>query len=535
MGFYSQTSSILSNLLYGKASLKSATIGNSKIKPEHKRRVYAAICETLKYSRVLLQVLDNTKILIGEKKILDIDCLVALHDLFFARGGIQHDKQDLNIKKLLLKNKNILIKEFERYKTLNNVKSKTDMQLEGNDKVFIPRYIRVNTLKASVDNVIERFVAEGYKYLDTVLYNEFEKKLRSKKSFCRDMDIPNVLVFPPSTDFHVHEMYKSGEIIFQDKASCFPAYILNPEPGSTIIDACAAPGNKTSHLASIIDNQGLIYACDLDKVRLNVLIKQTGIAGCTCIEPKCTSFLDFDPNSVEGKSIEYILLDPSCSGSGIVNRSDQLVDSFIDTFPNVKKITYSTCSIHTKENESVVENVLSHQNRFKLANRSIVLSEWNSRGIEYPNQNIDASLTKRELDALVRSSPEEMHTNGFFVACFVDPALIYQNEKDNIVYNEKRPLIDFVKSPIATTESQKVEVLPATNDNASSVETSFLVPAKTNGGEIDETKPLKKQKMDESVFNKKIESNGNSTDNASTKTNKKRKSGKKKVRQPITN
>jgi 16S rRNA C967 or C1407 C5-methylase (RsmB/RsmF family) len=69
-------------------------------------------------------------------------------------------------------------------------------------------------------------------------------------------------------------------LVFQDKASCFPAHVCNPPRGAHIIDACAAPGNKTSHLSALIGNTGKIFAFDLDMRRLDLLKRLTTKAGC---------------------------------------------------------------------------------------------------------------------------------------------------------------------------------------------------------------------------------------------------------------
>lgn len=75
-----------------------------------------------------------------------------------------------------------------------------------------------------------------------------------------DKHIPDLLLFPPDSQFADDPLYKEGKIILQDKASCFPAYILSP-PGndqSVVIDATAAPGNKTSHLCALMQNKGKV-------------------------------------------------------------------------------------------------------------------------------------------------------------------------------------------------------------------------------------------------------------------------------------
>lgn len=78
--------------------------------------------------------------------------------------------------------------------------------------------------------------------------------------FSKDVHIPNLLAFPPKTAFHNDPAYLTGKIILQDKASCFPAVILDPpaRDDAVVIDATAAPGNKTSHLSALMRNRGKV-------------------------------------------------------------------------------------------------------------------------------------------------------------------------------------------------------------------------------------------------------------------------------------
>jgi len=76
----------------------------------------------------------------------------------------------------------------------------------------------------------------------------------------KDEHVPDLLLFPPNTSFQDDPLYTSGKIILQDKASCFPALVLSPPSteGSVVIDATAAPGNKTSHLSALMKNNGKV-------------------------------------------------------------------------------------------------------------------------------------------------------------------------------------------------------------------------------------------------------------------------------------
>jgi len=277
-------------------------------------------------------------------------------------------------------------------------------------------------------DVISQFESDGYEFISS---EEHDLKDITGKMFMADKDVSDLLVFSPNTDLHHHQLYRSGKIFLQDKASCLSAFVLNPPRGSLIIDGCAAPGNKSTHLACMIYNEGEIHSFDLDRKRLQTMQSMLYKAEATCVTAKHQDFLKVRHDDKFFSQVEYILLDPSCSGSGIVSRMDGLLDeqnesanevnerrlkslsgfqtaalSHALTFPNVRRVLYSTCSIHRQENEDVVEKAYHRFiNQYDLCH---ILPNWKSRGQGEWDQAYKC----------IRAVPETDLTNGFFVAMF---------------------------------------------------------------------------------------------------------------------
>lgn len=277
-----------------------------------------------------------------------------------------------------------------------------------------------------------------------------------------DKHVPNLLALPSKIDLTKSSAYLDGLLILQDKASCFSALLLDPARwDGNVVDACAAPGNKTTHVASLMqDKKGAnIHACERDKTRAESLAKLVNVAGAGKMVriQAGQDFLRVKPEEPPWNSVHAVLLDPSCSGSGMIGRDeplsivlpkkpsikdvtsdknkkrkrddravkndspaiathqadDQAFRPLSDrlsalstiqlklllhafSFPSARCVTYSTCSIYDEENEHVVMTALSSDIARERRWRIMRLHEQHKGLQEWPVRGrIDACRIKR--------------------------------------------------------------------------------------------------------------------------------------------
>ena len=411
MYLYKCAEGILIKLRKQNSSVKNLVYAEGK-KIKNIKQLYALVCETLKYKDVVQDIINQSKIFKNSKISDELSCLLV-YDFLFGKG-IQCGGR---FKAMIQSRKILLQSTLTKVKVQRKVMDNKDLVSQNcKNVVEISKYLRINTLLAKPEAVKKELCALGYSENDS----------NSSKSFKVDGDIPNLLAFPTNSDFHKNKLYVDGHLIIQDKASCMPAFVLNPAPESIVIDACAAPGNKTSHLAAIMKNSGKIFAFDISSRRLKTmdkLLKKAGVTNCETIN---SDFLKIPHADEKFQNVDCILVDPSCSGSGIVSRMSHLTDTEVFSaerlaslqmfqkkilnhalsFPKVSKVVYSTCSINEMENELVVLECLKSNPHFTLVN---IMPKWPSRGIP-PSSS--------ESVKCIRCDPKYHNTNGFFVALF---------------------------------------------------------------------------------------------------------------------
>ncbi|KAK7790244.1 hypothetical protein R5R35_001046 [Gryllus longicercus] len=291
------------------------------------------------------------------------------------------------------------------------------------------RYIRINTLLVTINGTIQRLIDDGWQLKDTPENYELFIKCASKlgdTQFMKDYHLDDVLIFPPKSDMHEHKLVENGSLLLQDKASCLPALLLDPKPGSVVLDMCAAPGLKTSQLANLLQNKGTLFAVDKDPKRFYKMqeMVERNCGKHNCVTTKLADSVRLTSEDCPG--VQYILIDPSCSGSGMASRvesqspkegmpsgrlqslstfQERLLVQAMTAFPDVERIVYSTCSLFEEENEQVVAKALSRVQSFQVVPPQLK-KPWDRRGSpEYPFGS----------NCLVADQDKD-NTDGFFVA-----------------------------------------------------------------------------------------------------------------------
>jgi 25S rRNA (cytosine2278-C5)-methyltransferase len=478
--FYEDESKALTLIFSGKSSVKSAIYDS---KPTNLKKTYAIVTEVSKHKSLLDNIINNSSFISKIKVSYNVK-LCLLYDHLLGKG-IRN-----SFRKVFQSNEEELKELCKRFKFPEKKSSSNRAPQSSN-----PRYIRVNTLKTTFGNVKEAL-------LTTSDLSESEILL--------DSHIPNLIQLPPDAhnrlNLHDHELVKNGSILLQDKSSCFtPVALLYDFISSApkksngksnektaisfpfdIIDACSAPGNKTSELASLLNDiiiqvqndeknsssmkkskgsqvankivaikNSKIYAFEKAEKRfqlLNQTLARTD--SLKIVEPILADFLSISPDDPKFSNVQMIMVDPSCSGSGMkyfenlgsqaannkkvsndsANEAPKVPNAMIDriqhlamfqfsalmhalSFPNVKRVAYSTCSVYSEENEAVVSAVLQEFNSLQKSKHVSVelanaLPTWGRRGIACHG------LSEQDSQKLVRVLPEKDGMGGFFLAVF---------------------------------------------------------------------------------------------------------------------
>jgi len=228
-----------------------------------------------------------------------------------------------------------------------------------------PATLRVNTLRITRENLIERLAADdGIVARPTAL-------------------APEGITLDHAGAPASWRSFGDGLFAVQDEASMLVARLLDPRPGETIADVCAAPGTKTTHLATLMGNQGRIVALDREPGRLVRVTEASARLGVTIVETVPGRVEDLAPDLAG--SADGVLVDAPCTNLGVLRRNPDVKwrrapgdvaaasvrqRSILDAAASVVKpggrLVYATCSLEPEENDAVTADFLATHAEFDL-------------------------------------------------------------------------------------------------------------------------------------------------------------------------
>ena len=239
-----------------------------------------------------------------------------------------------------------------------------------------PFTVRVNTLKISREALRKKLQAAGIDSFPTPFS-------------------PEGLILKKSPFLAEDELFQKGMYFVQDEASQIIAHLLDPRPGERVLDACAAPGGKSTHLAQLMEDQGEIIALDLHRPKVEVIqenCRRLGISTIQTFQTDATQPLPLPAQS----TFDRILIDAPCTGLGILHRNPEvkwrrkpqdarrlqglqmaLLENVCSRLKTEGILVYSTCTMTREENDSVVEAFLGRHKDFQVEDlRCIVPESW---------------------------------------------------------------------------------------------------------------------------------------------------------------
>ena len=282
---------------------------------------------------------------------------------------------------------------LKRYSELTDIDKFTESSLKP-----LRKTIRVNTLKTSIQEIKSRFDLKPIPW-------------------CKEGFFINKLSVGNTKEHYL------GYIYLQGAASMIPPLVLNPRPNDIILDTCASPGSKTTQMAAMIENQGLIIANDskIDRLKpLTLNLQRCGVTNTIITRMEGHWFKN---------RFDKILLDAPCSGIGTIRKSyktikmwnpqtikkmsslqKRLITNSFEILNEGGTLVYSTCTLEPHEDEAVVDYLLKRYDNAKLEKFSLDLKRGSI------TEEFEGDVYSSEVKKCLKLWPQDNDTEGFFIA-----------------------------------------------------------------------------------------------------------------------
>lgn len=267
-----------------------------------------------------------------------------------------------------------------------------------------PVTARVNTMLTTRDEVLQQLEQEGV--------SAEEGELSPEGIIIKDGYLPGT------------EVYEKGLVTIQDESSMLVARAVAPLPGETILDACAAPGGKSTHMAEMMNGNGKVVSLDLHAHKIKLINKQAERLGIKNIE---ASVLDARKagEKYDAASFDRVLVDAPCSGFGVIRKKPDLkwskTEEDVLKLASIQKdilesatqmvkagglLVYSTCTVDKEENSEIAEWFLQNHPEF----------EWDPDFSEKMPENVKTFIIEGRSDLQIM--PHYFSSDGFYIAAF---------------------------------------------------------------------------------------------------------------------
>ncbi|SHH51461.1 16S rRNA (cytosine(967)-C(5))-methyltransferase RsmB [Clostridium intestinale] len=221
--------------------------------------------------------------------------------------------------------------------------------------------VRVNNLKGDYQEVFDSLKEKGYKVSEGYAS-------------------PEAISIDRGSSIENNEFFKEGKLIVQDESAMLVSPLLDLEENMTVMDLCAAPGGKSTHIAELLNNKGKVLSFDIHKNKLSLIRENAKRLGISIIDARQQDATKLNEDLVN--TADRILLDVPCSGLGIIRKKPEIKyqktikdlkdirDIQIDIMENAWSylksggvMVYSTCTLNKEENEyNVKEFLRKHEN-----------------------------------------------------------------------------------------------------------------------------------------------------------------------------
>jgi 16S rRNA (cytosine967-C5)-methyltransferase len=218
-------------------------------------------------------------------------------------------------------------------------------------------------------------------------------------------------------------LFEQGYYTIQDESSMLVSQVLAPKPGMCILDACAAPGGKTTHLAASMKDQGSIIACDIHPHKLNLIRAHARRLGINIIQPQLADVRQLPSQPIYHEAFDAVLLDAPCSGLGVIRRKPdikwrkkvediaalrslqaEMLQAVAKLIKPGGTLVYSTCTWEPQENKEQVAHFLRCHPAFVPDGESFA--------------DLPEVVRKTAIfgEGWLQILPHHFHSDGFFIA-----------------------------------------------------------------------------------------------------------------------